>query len=56
VSPLLRRLRTILLADFEDELILACRFWVLTAAGYKRHEIAKMLEASRRRCGPLRRE
>jgi hypothetical protein len=27
-------------------LVLACRFWVLTAAGYKRHEVAKMLEAS----------
>ena len=44
-SPFHARLRRALLADFEGELVLACRFGVLQAAGYRRSEIGRILQA-----------
>jgi hypothetical protein len=43
-STFLAGLRRALLADFEAELVLACKYAVLQAAGYRRSEIARMLE------------
>lgn len=44
-SVFLSRLRRALLEDFETELILASKVAVLSAAGYRRSEIARMLDA-----------
>lgn len=35
-----------MLADLEPELLLACKVAVLQASGYRRSEIAQMLEAA----------
>jgi hypothetical protein len=37
------QLRAAIRADFEPELVLACKYAVLTAAGYRRAEIRRML-------------
>lgn len=44
-SAFLRSLRRALLEDFEAELVLACKIAVLSAAGYRRAEIARVLNA-----------
>lgn len=44
-SAFLAGLRKALLADFEAELVLASKYGVLQAAGYRRSEIARMLDA-----------
>jgi hypothetical protein len=45
-SPFLLELRRRLLQDFEAELLLSCRVAVLQAAGWKRSEIGRRLEAT----------
>lgn len=45
-SPFLLRLRKALIQDLEPELLLAQRVAVLQAAGYRRSEIARRLDAS----------
>lgn len=42
-SPFLLSLRQALLADFDDELKIACRVGVFQAAGYRHSEIARLL-------------
>jgi hypothetical protein len=44
-SAFLGSIRTALLRDFEAELVLASKYAVLQAAGYRRSEITKMLDA-----------
>jgi transcriptional regulator len=45
-SPFLAALRRALLDDFEVELELSCKVAVLQAAGYRRSEIARILDAT----------
>lgn len=45
-SPFVLTLRKALLADFEAELLLSCRVAVLQAAGWKRSEISRRLDAT----------
>lgn len=45
-SAFLRSLRHAILSDFEPELRLACRVAVLQAAGYRRSDIARMLDVT----------
>jgi hypothetical protein len=44
-SAFIRSLRHALLADFEAELVLALKYGVLQASGFKRPEIARKLDA-----------
>lgn len=46
MSPFLRRLRKAILADLEPELQLACKVGVYQAAGYRRSEIARLVDAT----------
>jgi ABC-type lipopolysaccharide export system ATPase subunit len=44
-SPFLLSVRKAMLDDFEGELLLACKVAVLSAAGHRRSEIARLLDA-----------